>query len=195
MRELDALVVLRELVCSTRCSLHNLVHKGGPVVGDEIGQPEYRRLMHDLRRQIAAGQLPVGEPIPSTASLGQQYGVSVTVVRRAVSELRAEGLLYGRPGKGVFVKAKPEEVVSEEEVIKSLASGLADVQSKVDGLESVDVGTLEEIRHELSDLRRIVAVLQTQLIDLYGRLGQPYPRDAASFESLADSERRRATGA
>jgi DNA-binding transcriptional regulator YhcF (GntR family) len=196
MSDSNVLVVLRELVCSTRCSLHNLVHKGGPPLGDQIGQPEYRRLMQDLRRQIAEGRLAIGEPIPSTVSLGQQYGVSSTVVRRAVSELRAEGLLYGHPGKGVFVKAMPEEVATEKQVLEHLASGLADVQSKVDSLQTADAGTLEAFRRELADLRRIVAVLQTQLIDLYGRMGQPYPRDSAPLrDSSSGTEQRRATGA
>ncbi|MFD8375310.1 GntR family transcriptional regulator [Streptomyces sp. NPDC059688] len=195
MNNTTALVALKDLVCSTRWSLHNLVHKGGPPLGDELGQPEYRRLMQDLRRQIAEGQLQVGQPIPSTVTLGQQYGVSSTVVRRAVSELRSQGLLYGHPGKGVFVKAKPDDVVNEQSVLEHLASGLEDVQSKVNNLHEADAGTLEAFRRELADLRRIVAVLQTQLIDLYGRMGQPYPRDAAPLqERPSDTERRRAAG-
>lgn len=194
MTDVDALLVLRELVCSTRYSLYNLVHKGGPPLGDEIGQPEYRRLMQDLRRQISDGRLPVGEPIPSTANLGQRYGVSSTVVRRAVSELRSEGLLYGQPGKGVFVKAKPKEAVDEKQVFERLASGLADVQSQVDSLQAADTETLEAFRQELAELRRVVAVLQTQLIDLYGRMGQPYPRDAAPLRSSSSGAGRQATG-
>jgi DNA-binding GntR family transcriptional regulator len=151
--------------------------------------------MHDLRRQIADGRLPIGQPIPSTASLGQQYRVSSTVVRRAVSELRAEGLLYGHPGKGVFVKAKPAEVADEKQVLERLSSGLADVESKVDSLQATDSETLEEFRRELAELRRVVAVLQTQLIDLYGRLGQPYPHESAPLrDSAGGAERRRATG-
>lgn len=165
-------------------------------MGDEIGQPEYRRLMQDLHGQIADGRLAIGEPIPSTASLCQQYGVSSTVVRRAVSELRGEGLLHGQPGKGVFVKAKPKKVANEKQLLEHLASGLADVQSKVDGLQTADAATLEEFRQELSELRRVVAVLQTQLIDLYGRMGQPYPRDCAPLrDSSSGTEQRRATGA
>ncbi|MGV9902385.1 GntR family transcriptional regulator [Streptomyces sp. NPDC003388] len=195
MSDMTVLVALRELVCSTRYSLYNLVHKGGLLVVEELGQPEYRRLMQDLRQQIAEGRLTVGEPIPSTASLGQQYGVSSTVVRRAVSELRTEGLLYGHPGKGVFVKAKPDEVTKEQEVLERLAAGLDDVQTKVDGLQTADAAALEAFRKELGELRRVVAVLQTQLIDLYGRMGQPYPRDSAPLrDSLSETERRRAAG-
>ncbi|MGW3360559.1 winged helix-turn-helix domain-containing protein [Streptomyces bungoensis] len=196
MVDTSALVALQELVCSTRCSLRNLVHKGGPLVGDEeLGQPEYRRLMDDLRRQITDGRLAVGGPIPSTANLGQHYGVSATVVRRAVSELRTEGLLYGRPGKGVFVKAKPAEAVDEREVVERLAAGLADVTDKVTSLEAVDLEKLNAVLEELAELRRVVGVLQAQLIELYGRVGQPYPREAAPLrDSTSPVGQRRAAG-
>ncbi|MGW6940004.1 winged helix-turn-helix domain-containing protein [Streptomyces xanthophaeus] len=81
--------------------------EGETGVRQASGQPEYQRVMEDLRRQIAEGGLGIGDPIPSTARLGSQYGVSSTVVRRAVTELMAEGLLYGQAGKGVFVQAQP----------------------------------------------------------------------------------------
>jgi uncharacterized coiled-coil protein SlyX len=96
----------------------------------------------------------------------------------------------------VFVKARPEEVATEKQVLEHLASGLADVQSKVEGLQAADAETLEAFRRELADLRRVVAILQTQLIDLYGRMGQPYPRDSAPLrDSSSGTEQRRATNA
>lgn len=96
--------LLFEPMCCTMSSSSERSHEEGAAVG---GQPEYQRVMEDLRQQIAAGRLAVGDPIPSTAKLGSQYDVSSTVVRRAVTELTAEGLLYGQAGKGVFVRARP----------------------------------------------------------------------------------------
>ena len=74
---------------------------------DPVGGPAYRLVADDLRRKIAAGELPLGSAIPSTAQLGELYGVSTTVVRAAVAQLRDEGLVVGHPGKGVFVSSTP----------------------------------------------------------------------------------------
>ncbi|MEU3464767.1 winged helix-turn-helix domain-containing protein [Streptomyces sp. NPDC006733] len=165
-------------------------------MGDEIGQPEYKRIMNDLRRQIHDGRLEVGSAIPSTVNLEKEYGVSSTVVRRAVRELRAEGLLYGQPGKAVYVLALPQDAQSEHQSVERLATGLAAVQSQVNEMQAGDPEQLMNLRAELAELRRVVAVLQTQLIDLYGRLGQPYQRDSAPLQAeIPATPTRRAAGA
>ncbi|MFF9011178.1 GntR family transcriptional regulator [Streptomyces goshikiensis] len=102
---------LSEPMCCTMSSSSKWSHEEGAAVGS--GQPEYQRVMEDLRQQIAAGRLAVGDPIPSTVKLGSQYDVSSTVVRRAVTELTAEGILYGQAGKGVFVRARPTPVPAQ----------------------------------------------------------------------------------
>ncbi|MFJ9810732.1 winged helix-turn-helix domain-containing protein [Streptomyces sp. NPDC101158] len=97
------------------------------------GQPEYQRVMEDLRRQIASGRLAVGDPIPSTAKLGSQYDVSSTVVRRAVTELTAEGLLYGRAGKGVFVRSMPEPAATNPSTVE-LAATVERLEARLDAM-------------------------------------------------------------
>ncbi len=72
---------------------------------ESIGRPAYQQVADDLRRRIAEAELPVGSAIPSTTKLAKAYGVSITVVRAAVAQLRADGLVVGQPGKGVFVRA------------------------------------------------------------------------------------------
>lgn len=75
---------------------------------DEVtGQPKYLHVASELRRAISAGVYPVGSELPSTAKLTASYGVSTTVVRAAVRELRDEGLVRGQPGKAVYVTAEP----------------------------------------------------------------------------------------
>jgi DNA-binding FadR family transcriptional regulator len=60
-------------------------------------------LVDDLRRQIEAGALPVGAQLPTEPQLEAQFDVSRTVVREAIAELRAAGLVMPIQGKGMFV--------------------------------------------------------------------------------------------
>jgi DNA-binding GntR family transcriptional regulator len=71
------------------------------------GRPAYRQVADDLRGKIADGTYPPGAQLPSTSQLMESYGVSITVVRAAISELRTEGLTIGQPGKGVYVVREP----------------------------------------------------------------------------------------
>jgi GntR family transcriptional regulator len=60
-------------------------------------------LIKDLLRRIEVGEFQPGTKIPSTQQLADHYDVSVSTIHRAVATLREQGLLVGRPGRGVFV--------------------------------------------------------------------------------------------
>jgi DNA-binding FadR family transcriptional regulator len=69
------------------------------------------RITVSLREAIANGQYAPGVQLPAGKSLALQFGVSITVVREALSRLKSDGLVASRQGKGVFVakdeKARP----------------------------------------------------------------------------------------
>ena len=67
----------------------------------------YRALAEDLGRRVAAGEFAAGRLLPSEAELSAAYGVSRVTVRRALEELRSEGLVDSRQGFGWFVAADP----------------------------------------------------------------------------------------
>jgi len=74
-------------------------------VAEWSGRPAYQQLADDLRAQITGGRIPVGGTLPSVADLMQQHGVSITVVRTAISALKSEGLVTTHQGKGTFVRS------------------------------------------------------------------------------------------
>lgn len=59
-----------------------------------------------LQRQILSGALVLGDRLPTEQQMILQFGVSRTVVREAISGLRANGLVEARQGSGVFVTGK-----------------------------------------------------------------------------------------
>ena len=60
-------------------------------------------LVAKLRHEIGSKRLEVGARFPSDAEIAAAYGVSRTVVREAVSALRAEGLVSTQRGRGSIV--------------------------------------------------------------------------------------------
>lgn len=158
--------------------------------------PAYKRLADELRSQIARGDLPVGSALPSASQLMKTHAVSTTVVRDALKILRDEGLVYGQAGKAVYVQATPEESATERKSLDELTQGFHQLEERVTGLSApADTAAIDELREEMAELRRSVAVLQAQLIELYGRVGQPYPRDKAPLRTeAAPDQSRRAVG-
>lgn len=58
-----------------------------------------------LRHNVVSGAWPVGSMLPSETTLAQDLDVSRTVVREAVSRLKAEGMLSSQQGRGAFVSS------------------------------------------------------------------------------------------
>ena len=60
-------------------------------------------LVQSLGDSIRDGRLQPGIKLPREADLMQEYGVSRTVVREAISRLQAAGMVETRHGIGTFV--------------------------------------------------------------------------------------------
>jgi DNA-binding GntR family transcriptional regulator len=73
-----------------------MITRGTPV-------PPYLQLAAIIRRQIDSGELAPGQQLPSAVSLAANFQVSVPTVRKAISLLKAEGLVTGVAGYGTFV--------------------------------------------------------------------------------------------
>jgi GntR family transcriptional regulator, transcriptional repressor for pyruvate dehydrogenase complex len=67
-----------------------------------------QRVVAGLKERILEGDLAPGSKLPSEAELIEAYAVSRTVVREAVTRLRAEGLVETFQGRGSFVLTVPE---------------------------------------------------------------------------------------
>jgi GntR family transcriptional repressor for pyruvate dehydrogenase complex len=80
------------------------------------------RLAERLGREIDDGRLRPGDRLPTEQRLALAHGVSRTVVREAVHQLKSRGLLRSRQGSGVFVTAAPpgEALTLELSVIDSI---------------------------------------------------------------------------
>jgi GntR family transcriptional regulator len=71
-------------------------------------EPAYVQLAGLLRARIDSGELAPGAPVPSEAALTRQFGIARETARRAVSLLRAEGVIMTIRAVGSFVRL-PEQ--------------------------------------------------------------------------------------
>jgi len=71
--------------------------------GRKNGDFLYKEIYDVLRKDILSGKYRPGSRIPSADELAETYSVNRLTVRKAVSGLIAEGLIYTRPAQGTYV--------------------------------------------------------------------------------------------
>lgn len=62
-----------------------------------------KRIAEEIGRGIAGGRFASGDKLPTEHILAQTFGVSRSVVREAIAQLRNEGMVETRQGVGAFV--------------------------------------------------------------------------------------------
>ncbi|MFG2424036.1 winged helix-turn-helix domain-containing protein [Streptomyces sp. NPDC048448] len=105
----------------------------------------YQQVANDLRRRIADDEFADTGQLPSYGDLQKAYGVTVTVARTAINQLKADGLVVSHQGKGVFLTADAGRTAAQ----------LVD-----------PVGTLAELRDEVDRLRTEVGELRQRVTSL-----------------------------
>jgi DNA-binding FadR family transcriptional regulator len=85
-----------------------------PIFGQVSREPRLSdKVAEMMLGTILSKRLDVGDRLPSERELGEQFGVSRTVVREAVRELVAKGVIEVRSGSGLRVAAVDASAVSE----------------------------------------------------------------------------------
>jgi DNA-binding FadR family transcriptional regulator len=112
-------------------------------------------LIEAITERIQSGQYKRGDQLPTEKELIEEFGVSRTVVREAISNMKASGLVSTRQGKGAFVldegqrsfRISEENLSVVEEVLEALELRIA--------IES-EAAALAARRRTPADLQRIV---------------------------------------
>ena len=94
------------------------------IINRETASPMYEQLAAILSGKIAAGELAVGQRLPTELDFARSYTVSRDTVRQAIAILERQGLVSRRRAKGTFVAAT--RVTQDLAELRSFRGGLID---------------------------------------------------------------------
>ncbi|MFC8074165.1 TetR/AcrR family transcriptional regulator C-terminal domain-containing protein [Streptomyces sp. NPDC057307] len=94
-------------------------------------RPPYLRIVAEIRRRIADGELSPGDPVPSTRQIAREWGVALATATKALTTLRLQGVVLAKPRVGTVVApaaADSTSVMSTTSAppVTSAASGLTE---------------------------------------------------------------------
>ena len=129
-----------------------------PLVSERLSD----RLALLLTDQISAGNLQPGDRLPTELKLAQLHGVSRTVVREAVHQLKSRGLVRSRQGSGVFVAhtATYQPLVFDTSVLDSMQAVVHVVEMRLvlEG-EMAALAAERSTRTQVQTLRRALKAI------------------------------------
>lgn len=115
-----------------------------------------------LAAQLGSGGLAPGDRLPTEQQLALAHGVSRTVVREAVHQLKSQGLLHSRQGSGVYVAAAATQqpLSFDATVLESLAAvvQVVEVRRALEG-EIAALAAERATRSQVAGLRRALKTL------------------------------------
>lgn len=118
------------------------------------------QLVTALLQQMQQGVVRPGMKLPTESELSAQYEVSRTVVREAISQLQAAGIVRTHQGRGSFVLAPPDS----HEFRVDLGAGAGGLAAMLRLLEfrtavEVEAAGLAALRHTPEQLTAIATAL------------------------------------
>lgn len=86
------------------------------IISNSSGKPIYEQISDQIKEQIMAGTLSVGDALPSMRLLARELRISVITTKRAYEDLERDGFLENVPGKGCYVAPQNWELLREAQL-------------------------------------------------------------------------------
>jgi len=130
-------------------------------------EPPYVRIVNEIRRRIVAGELRVGDRVPSTRQITGDWGVAMATATKVLTALRQEGLVRAVPGIGTVVAAPEPQPASpppapERRAAREPEQGLTRERVVHTAIEVADAEGLSAL-----SMRRVAAQLGVATMALY----------------------------
>lgn len=76
-------------------------------------RPLYQQLMEKIEELALSGLIKADEQLPSVRSLAVELAINPNTIQRAYGELEKKGIVYSVPGRGSFLAASQEALLSQ----------------------------------------------------------------------------------
>ncbi len=120
------------------------------------------RLAALIGAQIDNGSLALGARLPTEQQLALDHGVSRTVVREAVHQLKSQGLVRSRQGSGVFVTEPPaHRALAYDPTLQEPMAGvmqMVELRRVIEG-EMAALAAQRASRAQLTELKRALLAI------------------------------------
>ncbi len=144
------------------------------------------RLAALLAGQIEAGSLAPGARLPTEQQLSELHGVSRTVVREAVHQLKSQGLLISRQGSGVYVAppAANKPLAFDPTVLESLqaVAQIVEVRRALEG-EIAALAAERASRAQIAAIRKALQAIEVAV----AAGGDGVDQDLALHRAIAEA--------
>ena len=146
------------------------------------------RITRTLADHIATGLYPQDQRLPSEQAMIEEFGVSRTVVREAIANLRASGKVTTVPGVGIFVveqaapladsfAIRPESLTAAQSLLNVLELRIA-VES-----EAVALAALRRTPRQIDEMRQAI----DDMLAAIDQGEEPFEADLRFHRTIAEA--------
>lgn len=91
-------------------------------IDPQATEPIYAQLVREVRRAVTSAELGVGDRLPAARELARSLDINMHTVLRAYAELRDDGVIELRRGRGAVVIAVPSTPAEVSAALRDLVA-------------------------------------------------------------------------
>lgn len=114
----------------------------------ENAEPLYMKITNELREKIYNEEIKVGERLPTEMELIEEYKVSRITAKRALEDLKNEGLITRVRGRGSYVSYNATKSSDVNNVYRKVISVLIPFSNSMGGVMNIISGISDVVRKQ-----------------------------------------------
>ncbi|MCW2270494.1 HTH-type transcriptional regulator LutR [compost metagenome] len=155
----------------------------------ELQRPDtlVERVVGAIRAEIDSGRLAAESRLPTEQQLAEQLNVSRSVVREAVAQLKADGVLIARRGLGSYISQTPTGTVFRFPSAQGRSPDLVQMFEVRLWIET-QAASVAAQRRDAADLARMNTALQ-EMLDKRSDFAAAAAADVAFHRAIAEASK------